>query len=94
MTREPDGKARHKPPPLYVIFDCPRDFPRQFACRIWRDGQMPELFAVADSLEQIQNALPSGMRCLGSFTFGQVRRVMFHRVLRHQDDPVNVEVWF
>jgi hypothetical protein len=86
--------TRHKPPPLYLIFNCPHDFPQQFACRIWRDGQRPELFAVADSLEQVRKTMPFGMRYLGTFTFEQIRRAMFRYILRHQDDSVSVEAWF
>ncbi|HEY1897032.1 MAG TPA: hypothetical protein VGG62_12195 [Terracidiphilus sp.] len=64
---------------IYVIYDCPRDFPNQFVCRIFH-GDVPEreLFAVGDTIDEIHRQLPPGLYPIG----------------RHQsDDRVIAEVW-
>jgi hypothetical protein len=66
-------------PPLYVIYDHPRDFPEEFVCRVWY-GEIAELspFATAGSLKEIREALPPGKVNLGRYD---------------QDDPAICEVW-
>ena len=66
-------------PPLYVIYDHPRDFPNSWVCRLWY-GETAELspYAVAGTLEQIREALPAGVTNLGRY---------------EQDDPCIHEVW-
>jgi hypothetical protein len=66
-------------PPLYVIYDHPRDYPTLFVCRV-HHGEVaePHLFAAADTLKEMRDKLPPGLYNMGRFA---------------ADDPAICEVW-
>jgi hypothetical protein len=66
-------------PPLYVVYDHPRDYPTLFVCRVWH-GEIcsPHPFAFADTLEEMHQKLPPGLYPMGR---------------EKGDDPVICEVW-
>nr|DAI56795.1 MAG TPA: hypothetical protein [Caudoviricetes sp.] len=64
--------------PMICVYENPADYPGKYVARLW-DLQRPTGFVVvADSLEQIREAIPEGM-------------VPFNR--SGEDDPVIVETW-
>jgi hypothetical protein len=67
-------------PPLYVVYDHPRDFPEVFLCRVWRGPIADkEPFMTAATLEEIRDALEEqGLVNIGRYA---------------EDDPSIAEVW-
>ena len=68
-------------PPIYVVYDHPRDYPRSFVCRVWYGericGGTPHM--IAATIEEIRDALQSlGLVNMGRFA---------------EDDPAIREVW-
>jgi len=81
-------KAKGKPPVIemnewfhYVVYDKPKDYPKDYVCRRWRVG----LQAIPDSqplmvgtLEECRSVIPASCVCLNRST---------------ADDPVILETW-
>lgn len=64
--------------PLVCIYEHPADYPQQYVARLWDIQQPTNIVVLADTLDEIRQAVPEGMVC--------IRR-------RERDDPCIVEVW-
>ena len=47
--------------PLICIYERPEDYPGKFVARLWDLQQPTSFLVVADTLEEIRKAIPSGM---------------------------------
>ncbi len=64
--------------PLITVYRHPEDYPEQFVARVWDLNRPTNLIALADTLEELREAIPEGMYNIGR---------------QPQDDPCIVEVW-
>lgn len=68
-------------PPIYVVYDHPRDYPHCFVCRVWYGERIcagtPHM--IATTLEEIRDALEA----LGLVNIGRYA----------EDDPAIREAW-
>lgn len=64
--------------PMITVYKHPEDYPEQYVARVWDVNKPTYLIALADTLEELREAIPEGMYNLGR---------------QQQDDPCIVEVW-
>lgn len=64
--------------PMITVYKHPEDYPEQYVARVWDVNKPTHIIALADTLEELREAIPEGMYNLGR---------------RPQDDPCIVEVW-
>lgn len=64
--------------PMITVYKHPEDYPEQYVARVWDVNKPTHLIALADTLEELREAIPEGMCNLGR---------------QQQDDPCIVEVW-
>lgn len=64
--------------PIIMIFESPEDYPGKYVARVFDVDKPTNLAAVADTYEEIQQAIPAGM-------------VRLER--NEKDDPVILETW-
>jgi hypothetical protein len=63
---------------IWAIYNSPKDYPGKFVARRWELTTPTDEVIVADTLDEVRERLPLGLRCLD----------------RHSgDDPVIVETW-
>lgn len=70
--------AKQTKMPLIVVYNNPEDYPNKYVARVWDVNRPTVLVAVADTLEEIREAIPQDMYNIGRTP---------------QDDPCIVEVW-
>ena len=70
--------AKQTKMPLIVVYNNPEDYPNKYVARVWDVNRPTALVAVADTLEEIREAIPQEMYNIGR---------------QPQDDPCIVEVW-
>ncbi len=64
--------------PMITVYKHPKDYPEQYVARVWDANRPTNLIALADTLDELREAIPQGMYNLGR---------------QPQDDPCIVEVW-
>ena len=64
--------------PIITVFKSPTDYPGKYVARVFDVGRPTNLAAVADTYEELMEAIPAGM-------------VRLER--NEKDDPVIVETW-
>lgn len=64
--------------PMITIYKQPEDYPNQYVARVWDVNRPTHLIALADTLEELREAIPDEMCNIGR---------------QPQDDPCIVEVW-
>ena len=64
--------------PIITIFNSPTEYPGKYVARVFDVGRPTNLAAVADTYEELQQAIPAGM-------------VRLER--NEKDDPVILETW-
>lgn len=64
--------------PIITIFKSPADYPGKYVARVFDVGKPTNLAAVADTYEELMQAIPAGM-------------VRLER--NEKDDPVILETW-
>jgi len=64
--------------PMITVYEKPADYPNQYVARVWDVNRPTRLIALADTLEEIREAIP---------------REMCNIKRQPQDDPCIVEVW-
>lgn len=64
--------------PIIMIFESPEDYPGKYVARVFDVDKPTNLAAVADTYEELQQAIPAGM-------------VRLER--NEKDDPVILETW-
>lgn len=64
--------------PMITVYEKPADYPNQYVARVWDVNRPTRLIALADTLEEIREAIP---------------QEMYNIKRQPQDDPCIVEVW-
>lgn len=65
---------------LYVIYQCPKDYPDKYVVRLWKlDIPVDPPIAVVDTIEDARANVPEGLYCQQPFP---------------EDDPCIYEVYF
>lgn len=64
--------------PIITIFESPEDYPGKYVARVFDEDKPTTLAAVADTYEELMQAIPAGM-------------VRLER--NEKDDPVILETW-
>ena len=61
--------AKQTKMPLIVVYNNPEDYPNKYVARVWDVNRPTALVAVADTLEEIREAIPQDVSLILTFLY-------------------------